>query len=65
MAFARTPWELLGLRLMQGVFSGFVAPSLTLVSIGTSLPELVAALVAVEPLTDIPQMISGIALTMD
>ena len=34
MAFARTPWELLALRLMQGVFSGFVAPSLTLVSIG-------------------------------
>jgi MFS transporter, DHA1 family, multidrug resistance protein len=34
MAFVRTPWELLALRLMQGVFSGFVAPSMTLVSIG-------------------------------
>ena len=34
MAFARGPWTLLALRLGQGVFSGFVAPSLTLVSIG-------------------------------
>lgn len=34
MAFARDPWTLLALRLGQGVFSGFVAPSLTLVSIG-------------------------------
>lgn len=34
MAFVRDPWTLLALRLAQGVFSGFVAPSLTLVSIG-------------------------------
>ncbi len=33
MAFARTPGELLALRLLQGVFSGFVAPSITLVSV--------------------------------
>jgi len=33
MGFARTPWELLFLRLLQGVFSGFVPPSVTLVSV--------------------------------
>jgi len=33
MGFARTPWQLLGLRLGQGVFSGFIPPSITLVSI--------------------------------
>lgn len=33
MGFARTPWELLILRLLQGVFSGFVPPSVTLVSV--------------------------------
>jgi len=33
MGFVRTPWELLGLRLCQGVFSGFVPPSITLVSV--------------------------------
>jgi DHA1 family multidrug resistance protein-like MFS transporter len=33
MAFARSEWQLLGLRLMQGVFSGYIAPSLTLVSV--------------------------------
>jgi DHA1 family multidrug resistance protein-like MFS transporter len=33
MAFARSPWLLLVLRLLQGTFSGFVAPSATLVSI--------------------------------
>lgn len=33
MAFARTPWQLLVLRLLQGTFSGFIAPSATLVSI--------------------------------
>lgn len=33
MAFATGPWQLLALRLLQGVFSGFVAPSMTLVSI--------------------------------
>jgi len=33
MAFATTTWQLLLLRLMQGMFSGFVAPSATLVSI--------------------------------
>ena len=36
MAFARSPWQLLGLRIAQGIFSGFIAPSLTLVSIATS-----------------------------
>ncbi len=33
MAFATTPWQLLVLRLLQGTFSGFIAPSATLVSI--------------------------------
>jgi DHA1 family multidrug resistance protein-like MFS transporter len=33
MAFARDPWQLLALRIAQGVFSGFVAPSMTLVSV--------------------------------
>jgi DHA1 family multidrug resistance protein-like MFS transporter len=33
MAFARSAWELLALRLLQGVFSGFMPPSLTLVSV--------------------------------
>jgi len=33
MGFARTPWQLLVLRLSQGVFSGFVPPSNALVSI--------------------------------
>jgi MFS family permease len=33
MAFATNPWQLLVLRLIQGLFSGFVAPSLTLVSV--------------------------------
>lgn len=33
MAFARDPWQLLVLRLVQGVFSGFAAPSITLVSV--------------------------------
>lgn len=33
MAYAATPWQLLLLRIGQGVFSGFVAPSLTLVSV--------------------------------
>jgi MFS family permease len=33
MAFARSPWQMLVLRLLQGAFSGFVAPSLTLVSV--------------------------------
>jgi MFS family permease len=32
MAFATTPWQLLALRIVQGLFSGFFAPSLTLVS---------------------------------
>jgi MFS family permease len=39
MAFARSPWQLLALRLLQGVFSGFVAPSMTLVSIGAPATE--------------------------
>ncbi|QDU85940.1 Multidrug resistance protein 3 [Planctomycetes bacterium Pla163] len=34
MAFARTPWELLALRIGQGLFSGILPPSITLVSIG-------------------------------
>ena len=33
MSFARNPWELLALRIAQGMFSGFVAPSVTLVSV--------------------------------
>jgi DHA1 family multidrug resistance protein-like MFS transporter len=33
MAFANTPWQLLALRIGQGIFSGFVAPSTTLVSV--------------------------------
>jgi DHA1 family multidrug resistance protein-like MFS transporter len=35
MAFATSPWHLLGLRLGQGVFSGFVPPSITLVSVSS------------------------------
>jgi len=33
MGFATSPWQLLFLRLGQGVFSGFVPPSITLVSV--------------------------------
>lgn len=33
MAFVGDPWTLLILRFAQGVFSGFIAPSLTLVSV--------------------------------
>ncbi|MSR48288.1 MAG: MFS transporter [Planctomycetes bacterium] len=33
MSFATTPWMLLALRLLQGVFSGFIAPAMTLVSV--------------------------------
>jgi len=33
MGFASTPWQLLALRLGQGMFSGFIPPSITLVSI--------------------------------
>jgi len=33
MTFARTPWELLALRVAQGAFSGYMPPSLTLVSV--------------------------------
>jgi DHA1 family multidrug resistance protein-like MFS transporter len=32
MAAAQSPWQLLGLRIAQGVFSGFLPPSMTLVS---------------------------------
>jgi MFS family permease len=32
MAYARNPWELFALRIAQGLFSGFIAPSMTLVS---------------------------------
>ncbi|MEO0653165.1 MAG: MFS transporter, partial [Planctomycetota bacterium] len=34
MSFARSPLELLLLRMLQGVFSGFLPPSITLVSVG-------------------------------
>jgi DHA1 family multidrug resistance protein-like MFS transporter len=33
MGFARSAWQLLALRLLQGVFSGYMPPSLTLVSV--------------------------------
>jgi DHA1 family multidrug resistance protein-like MFS transporter len=33
MSFVTSPWQLLALRVGQGVFSGFVAPSITLVSV--------------------------------
>lgn len=33
MALATSPWQLLALRLGQGFFSGFIAPSITLVSV--------------------------------
>lgn len=33
MAFAPGPWTLLLLRLLQGLFSGYIAPSITLVSV--------------------------------
>jgi DHA1 family multidrug resistance protein-like MFS transporter len=36
MAWARSPWQMLGLRLGQGVFSGFLAPAMTLVSVSAS-----------------------------
>ena len=39
MGFATSPWQLLALRLGQGLFSGFVPPSITLVSVGA--PEAV------------------------
>ena len=39
MAWVRNPWQLLALRLLQGVFSGFVAPSLTLVSVSAPARE--------------------------
>jgi DHA1 family multidrug resistance protein-like MFS transporter len=35
MGFAQSPWTLLALRLGQGIFSGFIPPSMTLVSVGT------------------------------
>jgi len=33
MGFAATPWQLLALRFAQGLFSGFIPPSITLVSV--------------------------------
>lgn len=39
MAWVQGPWQLFALRLLQGVFSGFVAPSLTLVSVGAPARE--------------------------
>ncbi len=35
MGLAQNPWQLLALRLGQGIFSGFVPPSITLVSVLT------------------------------
>ena len=35
MSLATSPFTLLALRLIQGIFSGFIAPSLTLVSVQT------------------------------
>ncbi len=37
MVFAQNPWQLLVLRLLQGLFSGFVAPAMTLVSVAAPL----------------------------
>ena len=37
MGYVQSPWQLLALRLAQGTFSGFVPPSITLVSV--SAPE--------------------------
>ena len=34
MHWASTPWQLLAMRLGQGLFSGFIPPSITLVSVG-------------------------------
>jgi len=34
MGFATSPWQLLALRIGQGLFSGFIPPSITLVSLG-------------------------------
>lgn len=33
MAFATSTWQMLVLRILQGVFSGYIAPSMTLVSV--------------------------------
>lgn len=38
MSFVQGPWQLLALRLGQGVFSGFVPPSVTLVSVAAPGP---------------------------
>ncbi len=35
MSFATSPWMLLAFRIGQGVFSGFIAPAMTLVSVQT------------------------------
>ncbi|MEM9381722.1 MAG: MFS transporter [Planctomycetota bacterium] len=37
MGFVTTPWQLLAMRFFQGMFSGFIPPSITLVSV--SAPE--------------------------
>jgi DHA1 family multidrug resistance protein-like MFS transporter len=39
MAFATTTWQLLVLRILQGVFSGYIAPSMTLVSVAAPPSE--------------------------
>lgn len=39
MAFATTTWQLLVLRILQGVFSGYIAPSMTLVSVAAPHSE--------------------------
>ncbi len=35
MGLVTSPWQMLALRLGQGVFSGFIAPAMTLVSVST------------------------------
>jgi DHA1 family multidrug resistance protein-like MFS transporter len=35
MGFVTSPWQFLALRLGQGLFSGFIAPAMTLVSVST------------------------------
>jgi len=39
MAFATTVWQMLVLRILQGVFSGYIAPSMTLVSVAAPHSE--------------------------
>ncbi|MBL8858591.1 MAG: MFS transporter [Planctomycetes bacterium] len=39
MAFATSTWQVLVLRILQGVFSGYIAPSMTLVSVVAPVSE--------------------------